>query len=284
MSLTSHLSSEKSPVTQYFKTHFNFTPFLEEENKGLVGVYTIRPKSFTDYPWADMGHIVEYLLALHMGLPIEYLFPVRFAKEEYPQVFYEMKRKYDGFSARTQKIDFKQLTDDLYKLAKVEGVYRNGSVLTLNQLQKISSTQAMQEDLKTIYDLALTKHELFNDKKGKFSYNPMFDLSKEIGGADADLYVVRSHGNYLLDLKTTLKPVVKEEMMHQLLGYVFLDKSNKHKFADVGLYLPRQNLISEWKIADLVKMYSDFATVEEAKKTFIDIVQNLNSNNTNKLK
>lgn len=279
MSLTSHLSSEKSPITQYFKNHFNFSLFLEEENKGLAGAYTIRPKSFTDYPWADMGHIVEYLLALHMGLPIEYLFPVRFAKEEYPNIFYEMKRKYDGFSARTQKIDFKQLSDDLYKLSKIEGVYRNGHFLEMSYLQKITATKAMEDDLKTIYELSLTQHELFNDKKARFKYNPMFNLSKEVGGADADLYVIRSHGNYLLDLKTTLKPVVKEEMMQQLLGYVFLDKNNEHKLMEIGLYLPRQNLISEWKIEDIIKNYSDFSTVEEAKKVFINIVSNLNNNN-----
>lgn len=278
MSLTSHLSIENSPVTQYFKKHFKFSPFLEEENKGLAGAYTIRPKSFTDYPWADMGHMTEYLLALHIGLPIEFLLPVRFAKKEYTPVFYEMKRKYDGFSARTQKIDFKQLSDDLYKLSKIEGVYRNNHHLELSHLQKISATQAMRDDLKTIYDLSLSQHELFNDKKTKFKYNPIFDLSNQIGGADADLCVLRSHGNYLLDLKTTLKPVVKEEMMQQLLGYVFLDKSNEHNFVDVGLYLPRQNLISEWKIVDLIKNYSDFSTVEEAKSTFISVVNNLNNN------
>lgn len=279
MSLTSHLSSESSPINQYFKNHFKLESFLAEENKGLVGVYTIRPKSFSDYPWADMGHMVEYLLALHMGLPIEYLFPVRFAKEEFPTIFYEMKRKYDGFSARTQKIDFKQLSDDLYKLSKVEGVYRNGQLLTLKYLQNISSTQIMQDDLKTIYDLALSKNELFNDKKSKFNYNPMFDLSSQIGGADADLYVVRDKGNYLLDLKTTLKPIVKEEMIYQLLGYVFLDKSNKHNFIDIGLYLPRQNLISEWKIIDIVKDYSDFSNTEEAKLEFIKVVQDLQIKN-----
>lgn len=284
MSLTSHLSSENSPVTKYFKEHFKFAPFLAEENKGLVGVYTIRPSSFTDYPWADMGHMVEYLLALHMGIPIENLLPVRFAKREYNSIFYEMKRKYDGFSARTQKIDFKQLSDDLYKLSKIEGVYRNGHKLEINYLQKISATQSMQDDLSKIYELSLTQNELFNDKKTKFRYNPIFDLSQEIGGADADLYIIRGHGNYLLDLKTTLKPVVKEEMMQQLLGYVFLDKSNQHKFIDIGLYLPRQNLISEWSIKEIVKGYSDFKSVEEAKEEFINTMNKLINPIVNKVK
>lgn len=275
MSLTSHLSSETSPITQYFKTNFDFSKFIAEENQGLVGVYTIRPKIFDNFPWSDMGHMVEYLLILHMGLPIEYLFPVRFAKEEYPQIFYEMKRKYDGFSNRLKDINFDMLSDDLYRLSKIEGVYRNGNYLALNYLQNVKATDVMKEDLKTIYKLALSQNEVFNDKKAKFSYNPMFELSAAVGGADADLYMVRAKGNYLLDLKTTVKPQVKEDMLYQLLGYVFLDKNKQHNFVDVGLYLPRQNLISEWNIEELVTKHSKFKTVEEAKKEFIEIVNNL---------
>ena len=282
MSLTSHLNNENSNISKYFKAHFKLQPFLEEENKGLVGAYTIRPKSFTDYPWSDMGHMVEYLLALHMGLPIEQLFPVRFARKEYPEVFYEMKIKYEGFSSRLNQIDFKSLSDDLYKLSKIEGVYRNGEYVGYGFLRNIKATAVMTEDLKTIYELALSQNELFNDKKAKFNYNPVFDLSANVGGADADLYVIRKKGNYLLDLKTTVKPVVKEEMLYQLLGYVFLDQGNKHNFVDIGLYLPRQNLISEWNIEQLVKTYSTFSTVEEAKKSFIDVVKG--HANTKKIK
>lgn len=272
MSLTSHLSNENSPITQYFKKNFDFSKFIAEENKGLMGVYTIRPKSFENFPWSDMGHMVEYLLVLHMGLPIEYLFPVRFAKDEYPQIFYEMKRKYDGFFSRIKEINFDTLSDDLYRLSKIEGVYRNGNYLALNYLQNIKATAVMKEDLKKIYELSLSQNELFNDKKAKFNYNPVFSLSGYVGGADADLYVLREKGNYLLDLKTTIKPQVKEDMLYQLLGYVFLDKNKEHNFVDVGLYLPRQNLISEWNVEDLVKENSKFKKVEEAKQEFVNIV------------
>ena len=279
MSLTSHLNVESSPVTQYFKKNFNFAPFLEEENKGLFGAYTIRPKSFEDYPWADMGHMTEYLLALHIGVGIEYLLPVRFAKKEFPKIFYEMKRKYDGFSERVSKVDFKVLTDDLYKLAKIEGVYRSGKEISLEYIIALTSTDTMKADLKTIYDLSLTQNELFNNTKSNFVYNPIFDLSTDIGGADADLYLVRPRGNYLIDLKTTVKPVVKEEMMQQLLGYVFLDESNKHNFTDIGLYLPRQNLISEWNIQEIIVKNSSFKSTLEAKSEFIKMVKKLNNRN-----
>lgn len=275
MSLTSHLSSPESPITKYFTENFDFSKFLQEENQGLVGSYTIRPKSFDNFPWSDMGHMVEYLLILHMGLPVEYLFPMRFAKQEYSQIFYEMKRKYDGFSERLKQINFDTLSDDLYKLSKIEGVYRSGNYLALNYLHNVKATQVMKSDLKTIYELALSQNETFNNSKSKFSYNPIFDLSGHVGGADADLYMIRPQGNYLLDLKTTVKPLVTKDMLYQLLGYVFLDKSNEHKFVDIGLYLPRQNLISEWKIEDLVKNYSKFTSVVDAKNNFIEVVKGL---------
>lgn len=279
MSLTSHLSSPESPITKYFTENFNFSKFLEEENQGLLGSYTIRPKSFDNFPWSDMGHMVEYLLILHMGLPVESLFPMRFAKQEYAQIFYEMKRKYEGFSSRVKQINFDNLTDDLYKLSKVEGVYRSGNYLALNYLQGVKSTQVMKSDLKTIYELSLSQNETFNDINAKFCYNPMFDLSSHVGGADADIYMIRAKGNYLLDLKTTVKPVVTKDMLYQLLGYVFLDKTNKHNFVDIGLYLPRQNLISEWKIEDLIKNYSKFTSTVEAKDNFVEVVKALTNGN-----
>lgn len=279
MSLTSHLNNQNSPITQYFKNHFKLQPFLDEENNGLAGAYTIRPKSFNDYPWSDMGHMTEYLLMLHMGVSVESLFPMRFARQEYASVFYEMKRKYDGFQSRFSQINFKELTDDLYKLSKIEAVCRSGEFIGFGYLRNLKATTIMSDDLKTIYELALSQHELFNNKKIKFNYNPIFDLSGNVGGADADLYIVRKEGNYLLDLKTTVKPVVKEDMLYQLLGYVFLDKNNKHNFVDIGLYLPRQNLISEWKVEDIIKNNSDFKTVEEAKNKFIETVKVLNTGN-----
>ena len=52
----------------------------------------------------------------------------------------------------------------------------------------------MKDDLKTIYELALSQNEIFNDSKARFNYNPTFDLSGVIGGADADLYMLRKEG------------------------------------------------------------------------------------------
>ena len=57
-------------------------------------------------------------------------------------------------------------------------------------------------------------------------------------------------------------------MIYQLLGYVFLDKSNKHKINKIGLYLPRQNLISEWLIEELIVKNSVFKSTEDAKNSF----------------
>ena len=268
----------------FFKKNFNFENFIKEENAGLLGSYTIKPKSFIDYPWADMGHITEYLLILHIGLPIEYLLPMRFAKNDYSVIFYEMKRKYDNFQFVFDKINFKDLVTDLYKLSKIEGVYRNGNVLSVNYIHNVKATDVMIDDLKTIFDLSLSKNEVFNNDKIKFMYNPTFALSSNIGGADADLYMLRRNGNYLLDLKTTVKPIVKEDMLYQLLGYVFLDEKNEHNLIDIGLYLPRQNLISEWNVEELINKYSTFKNKDDAKLNFINMVRSLNQPNNLNIK
>ena len=261
MSLTSHLNFTDSPVLKFFKKNFNFENFIKEENAGLLGSYTIKPKSFIDYPWADMGHITEYLLILHIGLPIEYLLPMRFAKNDYSVIFYEMKRKYDNFQFVFDKINFKDLVTDLYKLSKIEGVYRNGNVLSVNYIHNVKATDVMIDDLKTIFDLSLSKNEVFNNDKIKFMYNPTFALSSNIGGADADL-----------------------DMLYQLLGYVFLDEKNEHNLIDIGLYLPRQNLISEWNVEELITKYSTFKNKDDAKLNFINMVRSLNQPNNLNIK
>lgn len=273
MSLTSELKKPNSALSLYFKNNFNFKPFLNEENKGIFGSYTIRPKSFDNYPWSEMGRITEYLLALQIGFPMYQLLPMKIANNNYPVIYNEINKKYSKFIAKLNNIDFQEITTDLYKLSQIETVYRNGIIVDSKTINNSNASTYMIEDLKTIYKLSLSQHELFNDKKNKFIYNPKFDLSTSIGGADADLYLIRKKGNYLLDLKTTIKPVVQEDMMQQLLGYVFLDKSNVHNFTEIGLYLPRQNLISEWNIKELVKDLSSFASVEEAKESFIQIVE-----------
>ena len=90
MSLTSHLKDKKSPVLQFFEQHFHLEEFIKNENNKLKSLSTILPETEKDYPWSHIGHITEYLLAIHMNLPFELLFPMRYLEhyniEKYKQI------------------------------------------------------------------------------------------------------------------------------------------------------------------------------------------------------
>ena len=73
-------------------------------------------------------------------------------------------------------------------------------------------------------------------------------------------------------------------MLYQLLGYVFLDEKNEHNLIDIGLYLPRQNLISEWNVEELITKYSTFKNKDDAKLNFINMVRSLNQPNNLNIK
>ncbi len=274
MSLTSELNNSESPISQYFSKSFDFNSFLTNTNLELHGFYTLEPSNKIHYPWSDVGHITEYLMLIHIGLSIEELFPMQFAKTEYSQYYQKTLLKYQDTKVfLISKEKFSELITDLYKLSKIEGHFRSGKAVTAQQLNNLNATKIMLQDITNLYFKSLAVNPTINDQKNFFCYNPTFDLSGAVGGADADLYLIKPNGNFLIDLKTTIKPIITKDMLHQLLGYVFLDESNSHQFKEIGIYLTRQNLISCWNLEELISNYSSFKSVEEAKQKFCETVK-----------
>ena len=94
MSLTSHLKNKNSPIKQFFEENFNrIDLFLTKENAQLKKISTILPGNEQNYPWSKIGHITEYLLAIHMGLPLENLFPMTYLKQLNNKEYEEIKSK-----------------------------------------------------------------------------------------------------------------------------------------------------------------------------------------------
>jgi len=283
MSLTSEISNPDSKISLFFRKHFNFFSFIENTNNELKNFYTLSPNNKQNYPWSDVGHMVEYLMILNMGLPIADLFPLVYAKKGFPNYFLELNKKYHNFSEFLKtKEKFHDLCNDLFRCSKIEKMVRSGEVISESQIKTFVISPTILDDMMNIYFKSLKINTIINDLNNKFYYNPTFDLSALVGGADADLYLIKPNGNTLLDLKTTIRPQITEDMLFQLLGYSFLDLSNEHNFKNVGIYLTRQNLISEWSLSDLVKNNSKFSKYETAKDNFIDIVlsnHNIRKNN-----
>ena len=79
--------------------------------------------------------------------------------------------------------------------------------------------------------------------------NPNFEGSLSIpGGADADLIV----DGTLIDIKTTKKREIDRDWLWQLMGYVLLDYSDKHKIRGIGLYMARQCLFIRWSMKEVL--------------------------------
>ena len=75
--------------------------------------------------------------------------------------------------------------------------------------------------------------------------NPIFDGSHDVGGADADLIV----DGTLIDIKTSVKPVINADYIWQLLGYTLLDYSDRYHIDSIGLYMSRQGILFKWDLA-----------------------------------
>jgi hypothetical protein len=78
-------------------------------------------------------------------------------------------------------------------------------------------------------------------------FNPTFNGSRDVGGADADLI----KDGCLIDIKTTIDPAsLNRAWVYQLLGYVLLDYSDRYGLNAIGIYLTRQGCLIRWSLAE----------------------------------
>lgn len=271
MSLTSHLKDKNSPVLQFFEQHFHLADFIKNENNKLKSLSTILPENQTDYPWSHTGHITEYLLAIHMNLPFELLFPMRYLEhynlEKYKQIKgYNINKKhlsgehFEGIVSKT-----------LYHLSCFESDLRSKPNPNYNAYIKYQLPSNCVNDLKRLYQESISTIPLFNNNDNDFIYNPTFNenLTKLIGGADADLiFEDQKNGGCLLDLKTTKNARIEKSMLYQLFGYIALDNENEFKFSKMGLYLTRQKEVVIYDLNQLLKDYSDLSSSQDLRIKF----------------
>lgn len=276
MSLTGQLAKDTSPLSIYFKDNFSkLSGFLRPDNLELAKCPSIIPSEQKSYLWPDVGHIVEYLICLNIGVPLKNLWPmVQISSANSFLVKNLIKETTNAFKypIDTETIHFAEQCKFLWMLAEIEGELRNKGKTNFQIIPR-SVPPVMLNDLKTIFNTSIKNNELL---KGKYIYNPIFDLSSSVNGADADLIKVNEKKeNMLIDIKTTKNAEVVPYWIYQLLGYVFLDKSNYYKIKDVAVYMPRQNVIVNWSVEDLVLNGSVFDSVKIAKKEFIKAVEDV---------
>jgi hypothetical protein len=91
---------------------------------------------------------------------------------------------------------------------------------------------------------------------------------RDVGGTAADLIV----DGYLIEIKTLATPKITGKMLHQLLGYVFLDYEGEHPLTQAGFYLARQTSLKRMPLSDLLGELSGDGDIDlpKTRKLFRD--------------
>jgi hypothetical protein len=165
------------------------------------------------------------------------------------------------------------LLADSLRLARLDAVYRSGRVcVTPEELD-------LQDPLDVADLAALTSAiplELFRARR-RCRLNPTFGVaSAMVGGADADLRI----DDRLIDVKATKYLELKEEYVHQLLGYAVLERLDPgwrrwagKPIAFVEVYfarhgalvsLPLESLVAPGALDSLGRKFAEHATTGAA--------------------
>jgi len=276
MSLTSEIARAESPLSQYFKSNFAKLPeMLRADNLELANCGSLLPSDEKNYPWAAVGHMTEYLICLSVGVSVQSLMPMVYLKESASFASLKLiKEITDAFNCTLNADSPKFATQCkyLFELAQMEDSLRaTGKINFKFDYPEVSSV--VLEDLRAIFNNSIKGNDML---KGKYYYNPSFDLSPLVGGADADLLkMVDSKQNILLEIKTTKHVAVNVNWIYQLVGYAFLDRINYFKIHDLAIYLPRQNVMLSWSLEEIILQATGFESVKAARREFVKCVKSL---------
>jgi len=162
-----------------------------------------------------------------------------------------------------------------FVLACFEQVYRAGAhpanplfsqtATTAHALLALPPTDAVRDLGKISRGFHATQQDLLPRPS---TLNPMFAGSADVGGAGADLIV----DGCLIEIKTLATPKITGKMLHQLLGYVFLDYEGEHPLTQAGFYLARQTTLKRIPLSDLLGELSGDGEIDlpETRKLFRD--------------
>lgn len=165
-------------------------------------------------------------------------------------------------------------------LALIEQVFRFGRIPPGSPLIEPEPAQDLSELLSRVPDawvddlcaLSCAFHDSQGELLGEVRHvelGPTFDGSRDAGGADADMIL----DGLLVDVKTTITPKVTGEMIHQLLGYVLLDYSDRYGIQQVGIYLSRQRKLITWTLDALLSEAGASDGLAGLRESFADTVR-----------
>ncbi|MDP9485579.1 MAG: hypothetical protein M3Q49_07285 [Actinomycetota bacterium] len=167
-------------------------------------------------------------------------------------------------------------------LALFEQVFRVGRVSPGSPLIEPEPARGYDELLARVpdlwvEDLCVLSWSFFDSQEGlmrgaeRVALAPTFEGSFDVGGADADSVL----DGMLADVKATTSPKIAAEMIHQLLGYVLLDYSDRYGIREVAVYLARQASLVRWPLGGLLAELGAPSALPDLREAFAATVRPL---------
>lgn len=312
MSLTSQLKDPASPVYRFVRENFPDTrAVVRAANVRLKGSETIRPEGAVHWGTvgAAVDHRIRYYLgpvreagAVHHGARMLEGRMMRGTLGTDPEELDALAIGAEGFRNSVPAF-FAGLEEDLSLLrpwqeprrlgpedeaslcrccavlALFEQVFRTGGVSPGSPLAEPGPARTADELLARVPDAWVEDLQklswAFLDSQGELvrgaretALGPTFDGSLDVGGADADMIL----DGLLVDVKTTTTPKIAADMLHQLLGYVLLDYSDRHAVREVAIYLSRQRRLVRWPLDRLLENLGAPGGLPELRTAFASAV------------
>lgn len=278
MSLSSHIKSKASPVRAWFEATLPETRGLATDaNRALRGQATDCP--IPRVPGADPGLVgtaVDYLLRACLRVTsVDWTVASKAAQHlaSHPTIdtrAIDLERdavadikKLQPSSRELGDSEWSELCIRCLVLARFEQFFRAGPmsraifdvvIEPLSQCTNLEDFIQLTLTAPTIRDLELLGRSAWDDSKslGKarlLVLNPQFNLSVDLGGADADLIARRR----LIDWKATTKTgIVGRPELWQLAGYALADTDDEHQIREVGISALRWRSTISWRLEDFI--------------------------------
>lgn len=278
MSLSSHLSSKSSPVRAWFEQRLPETQSVAREaNRRLRGdASECRVRRIDGADTSLVGTAVDYLLRACLRVTsIERTVASEAAQalatdprigtkaiEIEREAAAGIKSLRPGRSDLT-KDEWLDLCVRCLLLARFEQYYRAGLAvrgLVVGPLRRCNdldefAQMSLPRGRDTIRDLARLGRAAWEDHRDlrqarPLVLNPRFQLSRALGGADADL--IARHR--LIDWKASAaRQVVSRHELWQLVGYALADSTDEYEIQEVGIAALRWRSAVSWSLTDLLE-------------------------------
>ncbi len=300
MSLTSCLKDPASAISRFLAEHLPSPDLLLSDYRDRLAQYSPpvkpAPEAGRRADYRMLGHTIDHRLRISLGVPIGQ--PIRegvvravLDDDGWPsmevigtvqaagQVLLEELSRYENADGQPLTLDDAS-EDRLVRLCHVassfEAIFRRAGWVRGNNLGSTRPGDSLDDIAAAVPDYVVTdvrSQMRLAGAPGPFDHliklpaaarigGPVFDGSRDVGGADADFIL----DGQLIDCKATIRPErMSRAEIYQLAGYLLLDYSDACAVTDVGLYLSRQGALIDWSVQEFLDLLGCRLTLPELR-------------------